>query len=91
MLDFIREILERYCWENYTVLEFFIMLLIEIIALVLVLVILILTIKEYWRSIPQFEDYEDFEPEEETDDFMFDVSAYEDFDIFTPLHQQEKP
>lgn len=86
MLEFLKEMVKYYCWEGYSIWEFLSVIVVEILIIAWVITNVILVFKHDDNK------NEEPEPEPETEnDFIFDISSYEDFDIYTPLSQQEKP
>lgn len=84
MLEFLKEMVEYYCWEGYSIWEFLGVIMVEILIIAWVITNVILVFKH--------DNDEEPEPEPKPEnDFIFDISSYEDFDIYTPLSQQEKP
>lgn len=86
MLEFLKEMIEYYCWEGYSIWEFLSVIMIEILIISWVITEVIFVFKH--------DNDEDEEPKLEPkteNNFIFDISSYEDFDIYTPLSQQEKP
>ncbi len=84
MLEFLKEMVEYYCWEGYTISQFLFVIILEILIISWVITEVIFVFKN--------NDDKDEEPKPETENnFIFDISIYEDFDIYTPLSQQEKP
>lgn len=84
MLEFLKEMVEYYCWEGYPIWEFLLVIFVEILIISWVIVEVILVFKH--------DNDEEPEPELKIENnFIFDISSYEDFDIYSPLSQQEKP
>lgn len=84
MLEFLKEMVEYYCWKGYSIWGFLSVIMIEILIISWVITEVIFVFKH--------DNDEDDKPESKIEnDFIFDISSYEDFDIYTPLSQQEKP
>lgn len=74
-------------WGCETIQETIMVLILETFGVLLLEATIIFTIEDLVKK--GFKSDSKQQIEEILDDFIFDVNGYEDFDIFTPLKDQE--
>lgn len=89
MLEFLKEMINYYCWPGCPVWKFLLINFTWIVAISIIIANIIVNARKIWNELSM----DNYEEEIELDDeqLIFDVSQYEDFDIMTPLYKQEKP